>query len=167
MMMVDQHRAHIRILYHRYMTQLSQQRSTSQGMLFPEMLNLSMAQAVAMEHLLDDFGSLGFDITNMGGGSFAIQGIPTGIEGLTPSVLVEHILVDAIERGDVSKEEVHRTMALTMARSAAIVVGQVLTMEEMTRLIDELFACDVPAYTPDGKKTFVIIDEEEISKRFR
>ena len=167
MMMVDQHRAHIRILYHRYMTQLSQQRSTSQGMLFPEMLNLSMAQAVAMEHLLDDFGSLGFDITNMGGGSFAIQGIPTGIEGLTPSALVEHILADAIERGDVSKEEVHRTMALTMARSAAIVVGQVLTMEEMTRLIDELFACDVPAYTPDGKKTFVIIDEEEISKRFR
>ncbi len=167
LMMVDQHRAHIRILYHRYITQLSRQRSTSQGMLFPEMLSLSVTQAVAMEHLLDDFGSLGFDITNMGGGSFAIQGIPTGIEGLTPSVLVEHILVDAIERGDVSKEEIHRTMALTMARSAAIVVGQVLTMEEMTRLIDALFACDVPAYTPDGKKTFIIIDEDEISKRFR
>lgn len=167
MMMVDQHRAHIRILYHRYMTQLSQQRSTSQGMLFPEMLSLSMTQAVAMEHLLDEFSGLGFDITNMGGGSFAIQGIPTGIEGLTPSVLVEHILADAIEKGDVSKEEIHRTMALTMARSAAIVVGQVLTMEEMSRLIDELFACDVPAYTPDGKKTFIIIDEDEISKRFR
>lgn len=167
LMMVDQHRAHIRILYHRYITQLSRQRSTSQGMLFPEMLSLSVSQAVAMEHLLDDFGSLGFDITNMGGGSFAIQGIPAGIEGLTPSALVEHILADAIERGDVSKEEIHRTMALTMARSAAIVVGQVLTMEEMTRLIDELFACDVPAYTPDGKKTFVIIDEDEISKRFR
>lgn len=167
MMMVDQHRAHIRILYHRYMTQLSLQRSTSQGMLFPEMLSLSMTQAVAMEHLLDDFSGLGFDITNMGGGSFAIQGIPAGIEGLTPSVLVEHILADAIEKGDVSKEEIHRTMALTMARSAAIVVGQVLTMEEMSRLIDELFACDVPAYTPDGKKTFIIVDEDEISKRFR
>ena len=103
----------------------------------------------------------------MGGGSFAIQGVPSGIEGLSPSVLVEHILADAIERGDVAREELHRTMALTMARSAAIVVGQVLAPEEMTKLIDELFACDVPAYTPDGKKTFVIIDEDEILRRFR
>jgi DNA mismatch repair protein MutL len=149
------------------MEQLGQQRSASQGMLFPEMLSLPMTQAVVMEHLLDDFSSLGFDITNMGGGSFAIQGVPSGIEGLSPSVLVEHILADAIERGDVAREELHRTMALTMARSAAIVVGQVLAPEEMTKLIDELFACDVPAYTPDGKKTFVIIDEDEILRRFR
>ena len=167
LMMVDQHRAHVRILYHRYLTQLNEQRSASQGMLFPEMLTLSMSQAVEMEHLLDDFASLGFDISNMGGGTFAIQGVPAGIEGLAPTALVEHILSDTIEKGDVSREEIHRTMALTMARSAAIVAGQILSVEEMTQLIDELFACDMPAYTPDGKKTFVVIDEDEILKRFR
>ena len=167
LMMVDQHRAHVRILYHRYLTQLNEQRSASQGMLFPEMLTLSMLQAVEMEHLLDDFASLGFDISNMGGGTFAIQGVPAGIEGLAPTALVEHILSDTIEKGDVSREEIHRTMALTMARSAAIVAGQILSVEEMTQLIDELFACDMPAYTPDGKKTFVVIDEDEILKRFR
>ena len=167
LMMVDQHRAHVRILYHRYLTQLNEQRSATQGMLFPEMLTLSMSQAVEMEHLLDDFASLGFDISNMGGGTFAIQGVPAGIEGLAPTALVEHILSDTIEKGDVSREEIHRTMALTMARSAAIVAGQILSVEEMTQLIDELFACDMPAYTPDGKKTFVVIDEDEILKRFR
>ena len=167
LMMVDQHRAHVRILYHRYLTQLNEQRSASQGMFFPEMLTLSMSQAVEMEHLLDDFASLGFDISNMGGGTFAIQGVPAGIEGLAPTALVEHILSDTIEKGDVSREEIHRTMALTMARSAAIVAGQILSVEEMTQLIDELFACDMPAYTPDGKKTFVVIDEDEILKRFR
>ena len=166
LMMVDQHRAHVRILYHRYLNQLGEQRSASQGMLFPEMLTLSMAQAVVMEHLLDDFASLGFDISNMGGGTFAIQGIPAGIEGLAPTALVEHILSDTIDKGDVSREEIHRTMALTMARSAAIVAGQVLSVEEMAQLIDELFACDMPAYTPDGKKTFVIIEEDDILKRF-
>lgn len=166
LMMVDQHRAHVRILYHRYLSQLGEQRSASQGMLFPEMLTLSMAQAVVMEHLLDDFASLGFDISNMGGGAFAIQGIPAGIEGLAPTALVEHILSDTIDKGDVSREEIHRTMALTMARSAAIVAGQVLSVEEMAQLIDELFACDMPAYTPDGKKTFVIIEEDDILKRF-
>ena len=167
LLMVDQHRAHVRILYHRYLAQLNEQRSASQGMLFPEMLTLSMSPAVEMEHLLDDFASLGFDISNMGGGTFAIQGVPTGIEGLAPTTLVEHILSDTIEKGDVSREEIHRTMALTMARSAAIVAGQILSVEEMTQLIDELFACDMPAYTPDGKKTFVVIDEDEILKRFR
>ena len=166
LMLVDQHRAHVRILYHRYMTQLASQPCASQGMLFPEMLSLSMSQAVLMEQLLDDFASLGFDITNMGGGSFAIQGIPMGIEGLVPSALVEHILSDAMERGDVPRDEIHRTMALTMARSAAIVVGQVLTAEEMARLIDELFACEMPAYTPDGKLVFIIIEDSQIKRLF-
>ena len=119
-----------------------------------------------MEQLLDDFAGLGFDISNMGGGSFAIQGVPGGIEGLNPSSLVGDMLAGAIEQGNVSKEEVHRALALTMARSAAIVVGQVLSPDEMTALIDELFACDMPAYTPDGKKVFAIIEESDIEKRF-
>jgi DNA mismatch repair protein MutL len=167
LMMVDQHRAHVRVLYQRYLAQLGEHHSASQGLLFPEMLTLPMKHAVVMEGLLDDFVGLGFDISNMGGGSFAIQGVPVGIEGLDPAALVEHILVDAIEKGDVQKEEIHRTMALTMARSAAIVVGQVLTVEEMSKLIDELFACEMPTYTPDGKKVFVIIDEDEILKWFK
>ena len=167
LMMVDQHRAHVRVLYQRYLAQLGEHHSASQGLLFPEMLTLPMKHAVVMEGLLDDFAGLGFEISNMGGGSFAIQGVPVGIEGLDPTALVEHILVDAIEKGDVQKEEIHRTMALTMARSAAIVVGQVLTVEEMSKLIDELFACEMPTYTPDGKKVFVIIDEDEILKWFK
>ena len=166
LMLVDQHRAHVRILYQRYMAQLSEQRSASQGLLFPEMLTLSASQAMMMEQLLDDFAGLGFDISNMGGGSFAIQGVPGGIEGLNPSSLVGDMLAGAIEQGNVSKEEVHRALALTMARSAAIVVGQVLSPDEMTALIDELFACDMPAYTPDGKKVFAIIEESDIEKRF-
>ena len=76
------------------------------------------------------------------------------------------MLNDAIEKGNVSKNEIHQALALTMARSAAIVVGQVLSQDEMSALIDELFACEVPAYTPNGKKTFVIIDDDELFTRF-
>lgn len=167
LMLVDQHRAHVRILYQRYLNQLSEHPASSQGLLFPEMLTLPMSQAVVMEQLLGDFAGLGFDITNMGGGSFAIQGIPLGIEGLSPATLVGHMLADTIERGNMAKDEVHRTIALTMARSAAIVVGQVLSAEEMSRLLDELFACEIPAYTPDGKKVFVIVEDEELQRMFR
>ena len=166
LMLVDQHRAHVRILFQRYLKQLSEQRSASQGLLFPEMLTVSVAQSVVMEQLLDDFYSLGFDVSNMGGGSFAIQGVPQGIEGLDPVKLVAEMLADAVEKGNVSKDEIHRSMALTMARSAAIVVGQVLSTDEMTVLIEELFACDMPAYTPDGQKVFAIVADDEIEKRF-
>ena len=164
--MIDQHRAHIRVLYQRYLAQLSEQGCASQGLLFPEMFTVSMSQSVVMDQLLEDFLRLGFDISNMGGGSYAIQAVPVDLEGINPIRLVSDMLNDAIEKGDVSKEEIYQSLAFTMARSAAIVVGQVLSLNEMSVLIDELFACEVPAYTPNGKKIFTIISEDEIGERF-
>lgn len=165
-MLIDQHRAHVRILFERYIKQLNEQAAVSQGMLFPEMIELPISQTTAMESLLDDFAYLGFDISNMGGGSFAIQGVPEGIAGLNLSRLITDLLTNAIEKEDMSKAEIHHGMALTMARSTAIVIGEVLSADEMNNLINELFTCDMPGYTPDGKKTFVIIEDHDIDKLF-
>ena len=165
--LVEQHRAHVRILFERFLGQLKSQAAVSQGVLFPEILELSVAQASMMESLLDDFFRLGFDISNMGGGSFAIQGVPEGIAGLSPSKLASDMLSSAMEKGGMSKEEIHRGMALTMARSSALVVGEVLSIAEMINLIEELFACDMPGYTPEGKKTFVVLDDNEVEGMFR
>ena len=167
MVLIDQHRAHVRILFERYSKQLGEQSSVSQGMLFPEMIELSVSQSAFLESQLDDFAHLGFDISNMGGGSFAIQGVPEGIAGLNPSKLVTDMLANAMEKGGMSKDEIHHSMALTMARSAALVVGEELSTVEMSRLVDELFACEIPSYTPDGKKTFVVVEDSEIEKMFR
>ena len=167
LVLIDQHRAHVRILFERYLKQLGEYTAVSQGMLFPEMIELSIAQATAMESLLEDFSHLGFDISNMGGGSFAIQGIPEGIAGLSPTKLVTDMLVNAMEKGNITKEDIHHSMALTMAHSASLVVGEILSAAEMRNLVDELFACEIPTYTPDGKKTFVIIEDNEVEKMFR
>ena len=166
LMLVDQHRAHVRVLFERYLKRFDNQPAVSQGMLFPEMVELSMSQATIMEQLLEGYNCLGFDISNMGGGSFAIQGIPDGIAGLNPSKLVVDMLVDAMEKGSVAKKEMYHSMALTMARSSALVVGEVLTMAEMNTLIDELFATEMPGYTPDGKKIFVVIEDQSIGEMF-
>lgn len=159
LMIIDQHRAHVRVLHDQYIHQLQNQRSASQGLLFPEMLQLSVTQSVVLEELLDDFTALGFDLSNLGGGSYSIQGIPAGIEGLNPTDLVRSMLDNAIERGSVLKEDVHGALALAMARSAAIVVGQVLSPEEMHTLVNDLLGSSAPAYTPDGKKVYHLIDE--------
>ena len=166
MMLVDQHRAHVRILFERYLKQLGEQNVVSQGMLFPEMLELSLSQAAVMESLLDDFYRLGFDISNMGGGSFAVQGVPEGIAGLNPITLVSEMLFSAMEKEGMPREDMHRGMALTMARSAALVVGEVLSVAEMGALVDDLFACEMPGLTPDGKKTFVVIEDQNIGDMF-
>lgn len=166
LMVIEQHRAHVRILYDRYMHQLQDKHGVSQGMLFPEMIQVSPSEAIQMDLLLSDFASLGFDISNMGGGSFSIQGIPPGIEGLDPCKLVVEMLSSALEKKDNVKSDVLGNMALTMARTAALIVGQVLSNEEMSAVVAELLACPMPNYTPDGRKIISIIDEQEFSRMF-
>lgn len=164
LLFIDQHRAHTRVLYERYMRQFVSSCGVSQGLLFPEMLSVTVSQGVVMEQLLDDFACLGFDISNMGGGTFAVQGIPAGIEGLKYERLILEMLQEAAEKGTFSKEEVHQALARTMARSAAVVVGQVLSEEEMKSLVSDLFACEMPAYTPAGKKVYVMIGDAEMDR---
>lgn len=166
LMIIEQHRAHVRILHDKYLRQLQDKHGVSQGMLFPEMIQVSPSDAIQMDLLLSDFASLGFDISNMGGGSFSIQGLPPGIEGLDPCKLVAEMLSSALEKKDSVQSDVWGNMALTMARTAAIVVGQVLSNEEMNAVVSELLACPMPNYTPDGKKIISIIDEQDFSKMF-
>ena len=166
LMLIEQHRAHVRILYEQFMNQLEAQKGASQGMLFPEIIEVSPAEAVQLDKLTDDFASLGFELSNLGGGSFSLQGIPSGIEGLDPSQLVREMLGSAIEKTAGVESDTHHRLALAMARRSAIIDGQVLSDEEMADITARLFACSVPNYTPDGKRVVCIIDEKDIDKMF-
>ena len=166
LMLIDQHRAHIRVLFDRYMNQIRQKQGVSQGVLFPEIIQLPASEAAVLESLSDDLAAVGFELTSLGGGSYAINGIPSGIEGLNPVELVRNMVHTAMEKGNDVKEEVQTILALTLARAAAIVYGQVLSNDEMSNLVDNLFACSTPNYTPDGHTVLSTIKEEEIEKLF-
>ena len=150
LMIIDQQRAHVRILYDQYMEQIAARKAASQGMLFPDMVHFSASELPVLESIMDDLSALGFDLSNLGGGSFAINGVPAGIEGLNPEQLVTNMVHTAIEKGCKVKEEVQRMLALSLAKAAAIVPGQVLTNDEMNGLIEGLFSVSTPNYTPDG-----------------
>lgn len=167
LMLIDQHRAHIRVLFDRYMMQIRQKQGMSQGVLFPEILQLPVSEAAVLQSIMDDLSAVGFELSDLGGGSYAINGIPAGIEGLNPVELVRSMLHTAMEKGSDVKEEIQSILALTLSRAAAIVYGQVLSNEEMVNLVDNLFACVAPNYTPDGKVVLSTIKEEEIEKLFR
>ena len=166
LMLIDQHRAHVRVLYDQYMNQITQHQRQSQGMLFPEVVRFSASQATMLETILDEMSAVGFELTSLGGGSYAINGIPAGIEGLNPVELVQSMVDTAVEKGSDVKEEVQSQLSLTLARAAAIVYGQVLSSGEMSALVDSLFACATPNYTPDGYPVLAIIGEDEIEKLF-
>ena len=167
LMIIDQQRAHIRILYDRYMDQITRRQGVSQGMLFPDIVQFPLSEVVILQEIMEDLSFLGFELTDLGGGNYAINGIPAGIDGLNPIELIQNMVHTALEKAGKVKEEIQSILALTLAKAAAIVSGQVLTHEEMTGLVDELFAVSTPNYTPDGKTVLAVISEDELEKLFK
>ena len=167
LMIIDQQRAHICILYARYRAQMENHSQVSQRVLFPEIVHFAPNEIPILEEIMDDLQSLGFDLGNLGGGAYSINSVPVGIEGLSPETLVVNMVHTAIEQGCKVKEELQNMLALSLAKAAAIVPGQVLSNDEMNNLVDSLFAVSSPNYTPDGKVVLAVLKEEDIEKMFR
>ena len=166
LMIIDQHRAHVRILYDRYIGQMSKQENVSQGLLFPELLTLPPSDAHVLEQIMDDLHHLGFDVTPIGGGSFSINGLPSGVEGLSPQALLQSMVASACDGGKFDISAYRHRIALSLAKSAAIVAGQVLNQDEMDILMSDLLKSSNPSLTPDGKTIIVLLKQECIQKMF-
>ena len=174
LMVIDQHRADIRILFERYASAGSAEGgAASQRLLFPETIRLSPSDSVTMEQILPELSSLGFDLSPLGGGTFAVNGIPAGLEGVESIALIQQILVDVAEHdamtGSASQAidlTVSQSLHLSLARAAAIPYGQVLSNEEMENIVNSLFSCSNVNYTPDGKPILVILPQTDIDGLF-
>ena len=162
LMWVHQRRAHIRVLYERYK---EERRAVSQGLLFPERVEATLNEAVTIENIQEELSSLGFDISSLGGGSFAINGVPSGIEGLSPVKLLMDVVHGVMDETDNSKK-INERISLAMAKDVAIVTGQLLSLDEMTVLIDDLFRTSSPSITPDGAIIVHIMPDKDIERNF-
>ena len=164
LMIIDQYRADVRILYERYREQLRSRSGKSQRILFPEVVQFAPSDAVILEKLLPELEAIGFDLTNLGQQSYAVNGIPAGIEGLDIVMLLQGIVNDAVGQTAEASEEISHSLALSMARTAAIPHGQVLSNDEMESIINQLFACSNVNYTPDGKAILCILPQRDIEQ---
>lgn len=166
LMIINQHRAHVRILYEAYLRQLSEHKVHSQKVLFPEMVQFSVSDSVILEHILPEMTEMGFQLDNLGGGSYAVNGVPAGIEGLNAVTLITDMVAAAIESGTHVKEEIDHVLALSLARNAAIPQGQMLSNSEMESIVNELFACSNVNYTPSGTPIIAIMQQHDIEHLF-
>lgn len=167
MVLVDQHRAHTRVLYEKYIHNIEKNIQPVQKILFPEIIELSPAQSEVISAIESELAAVGFEISNLGSGSFSITGVPEGSEGINYEELLHKLIDIALEAGTTDTTLFKKKMAQTLAASAAIPYGQVLTIEEMDYLTQELFKLPEANYTPDGKPTLTCISNDELDKRFR
>ncbi|MCR5271276.1 MAG: DNA mismatch repair endonuclease MutL [Prevotella sp.] len=164
LMIIDQQRADIRIRYERYMEQLKNQTGKSQRILFPEAVEFSPSNAVVLQTMIPELASMGFEISDLGGGSFAINGVPAELDDVEPVNLFRSVVSDAIEHGVGSTEQMHASLALSMARHSAVSQGQVLSNDEMEGIVNQLFACSNVNYTPDGRAILCILPQHDIEQ---
>ena len=167
LLVVDQRRAHIRILYDGYMQQINQKRGVSQGLLFPEIISFTPREATVLPFLLGDLAYIGFDLSDLGNNAYSINGIPAGLENTNIIETLQDMTDKVLETGCEVKEEISEALALTLAKKTAISYGKFLSEEEAGSLIACLFASSGPNYTPDGKCILSILSEDEIEKRFK
>lgn len=167
LMIVDQYRAHVRILFDRYMSCIQAKQGVSQRTLFPEIIQLTTAQVAILQNIMADLQFLGFDLSDMGNNAYSVNGIPSGIEGVNIETLIWNMLETATEKGRDVKADIHERLALSLAEAAAIPYGQVLSSLEMEQLVGDLLASVMPNYTPDGKTVISILSNDEITKRFK
>ncbi len=166
LMIIDQHRAHVRILFDRYINRVNNGSMSSQAVLFPEVLHLSAAQSVTLQGLLPEMEKMGFSLSALSGNDWTVNAVPSGLDGIDMSSMINQI-VESVENGGLPlKKRIYDHLALTLARSAAIPVGRTLMQEEMEMLVADLLRLPEPNYTPDGKTIITVIPIEQINKMF-
>ena len=163
LMIIDQHRADVRIRYERYLAQQNQHTSVSQRILFPETVQMPLSDVVLLEKILPELTNLGFELTDLGNNCYAIIGVPAGIEGLNPKSLLLDMVHDVMN-GDDSVAEIKKNLSISLARNAALPKGQLLSNAEMEELINGLFSCSNMNYTPDGEPILSILPQRDIEQ---
>jgi len=166
LMVIDQKRAHERILYEKFMIVLKSDSVASQQQLFPQTIELNPADAELLKSILDDLLSLGFDIREFGKDTFIINGTPGVLDVSSPELIVEKLLEEYKNSPVDARSKAKEQIAISLAKASALDYGTELKQEEIDHLIDNLFACSTPNFSPDGKKVLTIIPTENIEKSF-
>ena len=166
LMIIDQYRAHTRILYEGYIEQMQKRRPSSQKPLFPDTIHFSASDKVVVEAVMPELQNIGFELTPNEEGDYKITAVPSGLDGLDYVALVQDLVASAREKTTSAIDDINHSIALELARNAAVTYGQVLTNAEMENIVNSLFTCSNFSYTPDGKKILTMLRQTDLEQLF-
>ncbi|MCC6584027.1 MAG: DNA mismatch repair endonuclease MutL [Chitinophagales bacterium] len=164
--LVDQHKAHQRILFERYLRNLANQPASTQQTLFPKTLELNNSDTELLKDIIPELKALGFDIQFFGGSTFVVHGLPGDLRDENETQLIEKLLEDFKTSNKTDDFDKRKNVAKTFAYQTAIKSGKTLDKNSMQQLIDELFACEQPNINPAGLATFIQYSFDEIERKF-
>ena len=167
MLIIDQHRAHVKVRYELFLNQITNKKGVSQKLLFPEMLELSTAEASFIPFVIDEIESAGFELSHLGDTTYAINATPSEIKHSNAVMLLHELFsLQASHPNPNAKESIREAIALSIAKSSAITSNQKLSEDEITTLLNQLFTLSSNKFTPDGKLIIHSMSDESIDKIF-
>ncbi|MDD7095288.1 MAG: DNA mismatch repair endonuclease MutL [Bacteroidales bacterium] len=166
LMIVDQHRAHVRVLFEQYIKQLDATTISSQRVLFPEVLQLTTSQNIILKELEPEMEKIGFNLAQLSGNDWSINAVPAGMENVNIKDTILQVIDEVSMGGTSITTKVYESIALRVAKSAAIPYGKTMLQEEMDTLLSKLLCLPNPNYTPDGKTIISILSNDQLEKMF-
>jgi len=167
LLIIDQQRAHEKVLFEQYSKSLQNKPPLSQQLLFPQEVHLTPSDMEVFKEIMEDVESLGFDLTIPNNHCLMVNGVPIETKANQVQNIIESILDSYKNESDVWKLDRKNYMAKKLAQSNAIKSGKTLILEELNQLVDELFACESPFTSIHNKPTSIVIEINELLKRFQ
>lgn len=164
--MMDQHAAHEKILYERFMNHLKVKDMDTQMIMPPVIIELNMQQEDAYKRNKQAFSRLGFEIEEFGGNAYKVNGLPAGL----PNINLKQMLIDMIDglTDDNSTDlDIITERVATMSCKAAVKGNNKLSFEEAKELIEELMQAENPYNCPHGRPTLIVMSKYEVERKFK
>jgi len=166
MVVIDQKRAHQRILYEQFLTNITVNHAASQQLLFPLVLYYTQNELELIKEMKESLQSTGFVFAEINHDHVVVSGLPVNVAESEVSILIEELLSDLQQEVPDSSFSQSDSIAKSMARSLAVKTGTALSEKEQETMVNSLFACKEPDVSPFHKPTFITISVEDLDKRF-
>jgi len=166
LMIIDQHAAHERVLYERFLNYLKNNSGASQQALFPQTIELNADDHLLLKEALSEVKALGFDLEDFGKNTFIINGMPPELNDGNAIEIIEGLIEQYKQNLSILKLDKQECIARATAQNAAIKHGKDLSQEEMDTLIHDLFACQQPNIAPGGSSTVIKLTLDELMHKF-
>ena len=166
LLIINQQRAHQQILFEQFIFELNRNTAETQKLMFPKTIELNNSDFELIREVLNEIKNIGFDIEVFGKNTLAINGLPIGVEEGNCEKIIEEFIEQIKNNANEISANNKNALAMSLARSSSIKNGRKLSSEEMNTLVDQLFACENPYHSPNGKPIIIKINEEELNQRF-
>ena len=165
--MIDQHAAHEKVMYEKFVKEISSNKVTSQNLLPPVVVTLSGSQRQIAEEISDHLHKLGFEIEPFGGNEYVIKAVPTELFGISEKEMLFDIIDQYSLEGKKATPDTVLSKLATMACKAAIKGNMNISLLEAKALIEELMSLDNPYNCPHGRPTMIFMSKSDVEKKFK